>query len=144
MRRVLGIGSLLLGLFLALTILFGATPVPLLALVLSLGAVGTTLFLSGQNALASRRRELQARVHRRVLLLAEERGGELTVSDVAANLSLTLAGAERILMTMDDGLRVRSEVTREGVILYEFPELMPRYRALPERGGTPAAESEPG
>ena len=30
---------------------------------------------------------------------------------------------EDVLDSMDDGLRVRSEVTNEGIILYEFPEL---------------------
>ena len=30
-------------------------------------------------------------------------------------------------MEMDDGFRVRSDITSEGVIVYEFPEV--RYRA---------------
>ncbi len=32
------------------------------------------------------------------------------------------------LIQMDDGFRVRSDITREGVIVYEFPEVQHRQR----------------
>jgi hypothetical protein len=38
---------------------------------------------------------------------------------------------------MDDGFRVRSEVTDDGIVLYEFPEV--QHRAL---GGPRPGESE--
>ena len=63
------------------------------------------------------------RLQRRVLLLATEKGGTLTVTEVAASLNLSLAGAESVLESMDDGLRVRSDVTNQGIIVYEFPEV---------------------
>ena len=42
------------------------------------------------------------------------------------------AAAEEVLDSMDDGLRVRSEVTNEGIIVYDFPEL--RHRPSLESG----------
>ena len=72
------------------------------------------------------------RLQRRVLLHATEQGGTLTVTEVAASLDLSLAAAEGVLDSMDDGLRVRSEVTNEGIIVYEFPEL--RHRPSLESG----------
>ena len=47
----------------------------------------------------------------------------MTVTGVAASLNLSLSAAEEVLDGMDDGLRVRSEVTNEGIIVYEFLEL---------------------
>ena len=64
-----------------------------------------------------------SRLQRRVLVLATENGGTLTVTEVAASLDLSLSSAEEVLDRMDDGLRVRSEVTDQGIIVYEFPEL---------------------
>ena len=58
--------------------------------------------------------------------LADRKGGSLTVTEVAAELNLSLPAAERVLIAMDDGLRVRSDITDEGLILYEFPELQHR------------------
>ena len=75
-----------------------------------------------------------ARLQRRVLLFATEREGTLTVTEVAASLDLSLLAAEEVLDSMDDGLRVRSEVTNEGIIVYEFPELRRRPRL--ESGST--------
>ena len=41
-------------------------------------------------------------------------------------LDLSLEAAEKILIGMDDGFRVRSDVTDDGVIVYEFPEIRHR------------------
>ena len=62
-------------------------------------------------------------LQRKVLLLATEKGGTLTVTEVAASLNMSLSAAEEVLDRMDDGLRVRSDVTDQGIIVYEFPEL---------------------
>ena len=63
------------------------------------------------------------RLQGRVLLLATEKSGTLTVTEVAASLDLSLSAAEGVLDAMDDGLRVRSDITDQGIIVYEFPEL---------------------
>jgi hypothetical protein len=88
-----------------------------------LGAGGTGTIWWGLKARQDRRRALMTRLQRRVLLLATEKGGTLTVTEVAASLNLSLAAAESVLEGMDDGLRVRSDVTNQGIIVYEFPEV---------------------
>ena len=60
-------------------------------------------------------------LQRKVLRLAGMRGGTLTVTEVAADMNISLPAAEKILEGMDDGFRVRSEISKEGVLYYEFP-----------------------
>ena len=66
------------------------------------------------------------RIQRKILRLASSKGGMLTVTEVAAELNLGLPVAEKILTAMDDGLRVRSEISDEGVLYYEFPDILHR------------------
>ena len=70
-------------------------------------------------------------LQREVLRLATARGGTLTVTEVAAELNLSLPAAEKVLTAMDDGFRVRSEISNEGVIYYEFPEVLHRKELEP-------------
>ena len=79
-----------------------------------------------QNLRKTRERRRQALLESlvpSVLQLAARKGGRLTVSEVAAGLGWTLPRATKVLMHLDDGIRVDSEVTDEGVIVYEFREL---------------------
>ena len=87
----------------------------------AMGAVA--LQLSANNDREARRAALVSSLQLPVLKLASARGGRLTVSQVAAELGWTLRRAEKVLHSLDDGLRVDSEVTDEGVIVYEFREL---------------------
>lgn len=61
----------------------------------------------------------------RILQLAKTHGGELSVSEVAASLNMTLAEAERALDAMVDGVHVEMEVSDAGRVRYLFPELQP-------------------
>jgi hypothetical protein len=123
-------------LFAALMVSIGVASleVELIAVGSVMGALGTATAWWGVQARETRRRAIMARLQRRVLLHATEQGGTLTVTGVAASLDLSLAAAEEVLDSMDDGLRVRSEVTNEGIIVYEFPEL--RHRPSLESGST--------
>ena len=56
--------------------------------------------------------------------LAKSRQGRITVSDVVVETGMSAAQAEETLQGMLDGMRVRVEVTDNGTMLYEFPELM--------------------
>ena len=130
-RRVLGVmGILLAALLISIGIVEGELIVLAIGGVTSLGGAAT--FWWGWRALQDRREALLASIQRRVLLLADRKGGTLTVTEVAADLDLSLEAAERVLISMDDGFRVRSEVTRDGLLLYEFPEI--QHRARLERG----------
>lgn len=90
------------------------------------GTAGTLGFWWGLRAQKERRKAVLARLQRQVLLLAGRKGGTLTVTEVAADLNLSLSSAEKVLIAMDDGFRVRSEITPEGLLLYEFPEVKHR------------------
>jgi hypothetical protein len=58
--------------------------------------------------------------------LAMEHDGVLTVTDVATDLEIPLGHAEHVLKSLDDGIRVTSSVTEDGVIVYEFKEVIHR------------------
>jgi hypothetical protein len=132
-RRVLGT---LLILIASLLIVVGIAEAEAGALVGAsfMGALGTISFFSGWKATQERRRALMGRFQRRVLRLATARGGTLTVTEVAAELNLSIPAAEKVLIAMDDGFRVRSDITPEGILLYEFPEVQHRPRLEPGKG----------
>jgi len=88
-----------------------------------MGAGGTATFWWGIKAQQERRRAVMSGLQKSVLGLATEKGGTLTVTEVAASMNLSLPAAEKILEEMDDGFRVRSDVTDQGIIVYEFPEV---------------------
>lgn len=121
-RRVVGAGVALLA---VLVMLVGIVEFEAAAIAVGgvMGAAGSLTFLWGYSALQDRRKALVRGLERKVLLLAQEAGGTLTVSQVAADLNLTLPAAEKILIGMDDGFRVRSDITSDGILVYEFPEL---------------------
>ncbi len=121
-RRVVGVAMVL---FAGLLISIGVVEFEVAAIAFGsvMGAAGTGTIWWGLKARQDRRQALMSRLQRRVLVLATENGGTLTVTEVAASLDLSLSSAEEVLDRMDDGLRVRSEVTDQGIIVYEFPEL---------------------
>lgn len=88
-----------------------------------LGLAGSALLLSGRRALQRRRQAVFDRLCRKVLMLARQRGAVITVTEVATELGLSFPAAEKLMEAMDDGLRIRSEVSDEGIIYYEFSEI---------------------
>ena len=91
-----------------------------------IGGGGSLTFYWGWQGLQDRRKAITQAIQRKILRLASARGGTLTVTEVAADLNLALTAAETILTSMDDGFRVRSDISTEGVLYYEFPELRHR------------------
>jgi hypothetical protein len=92
-----------------------------------MGGAGSLTFYWGWQGLQDRRKKIMQGLQRKILKLAGLRGGTLTVTEVAADLNLALPAAEKILTSMDDGFRVRSDISSDGVLYYEFPEI--RHRA---------------
>ena len=129
-RRVLGTAIVLFASFL---IMMGFIEAEAAAIAVGsvFGAAGTGTFFWGWNALQNRRQAVQGRLQREVLQLATKREGILTVTEVAASLDLSLQAAEKVMDTLDDGFRVRSDITDEGVIVYHFPEVQHRDRLGP-------------
>jgi hypothetical protein len=85
---------------------------------------GLLLYQAADGERQRRRAALISALQLPVLRLASQRGGRLTVTEVAAELGWTLPRAEKVLRSLDDGVRVDSEVTDEGVIVYQFRELL--------------------
>ncbi|ADK81485.1 hypothetical protein [Sediminispirochaeta smaragdinae] len=68
-------------------------------------------------------RNLRASLYR----LADRQKGKLTVSDVVIETGIAVQEAEKILQAMVDNQHVRMEVRDDGIIYYEFPEIMDKY-----------------
>lgn len=87
-------------------------------------AVGAgTWYLARRLDLAAR----QARARRdesRVLQLARQRGGRLTVTEAAVETGLTAAESEVILRGLAEGGFVEIEVSEAGIMTYRFPEFV--------------------
>lgn len=124
-RRLLGIGMVLAGTLMLVGGIVGAAAEAVMIGSL-IGGSGSLTFYWGWHDLQRRRKAIMERIQRKILRLAKAKGGTLTVTEVAADINLGLPAAEKLLMSMDDGFRVRSEISDEGVIFYEFPELLHR------------------
>lgn len=129
-RRVAGVVLVLLA---SLMVLMGFVEWEMAAIAFGsvMGAGGSLTFYWGWRGQQERREAVMQGLQRRILRLAQLRGGTLTVTEVAAEMNLSLPAAERILTSMDDGFRVRSEISREGVLYYEFPEVLHRRELEP-------------
>lgn len=121
----------------------GLALMPLLILAGGAAAVsgGAALIWSGIKRLRWRRGSPD-QLQRGILRLASQRGGRLTASEVAAYMDLSPDAAKKLLdgMELEDSQRVSSDVTDEGVIVYEFPELLRR----PRRGLEGGSRTESG
>lgn len=95
------------------------------------GGGGLALQSAARKEREERRAALISNLQLPVLKLAAERKGRLTVTETAAALGWPLPRAEKVLNSLDDGLRVNSEVTDDGVIVYEFREIARRPGQLP-------------
>ena len=72
----------------------------------------------------ARRRSLEPRIFQ----LAHRLHGSLTVSDVVVETGTTAVEVEQLLQSLVDNNRVRMEVREDGLIFYEFPEIIARYK----------------
>jgi hypothetical protein len=100
------------------------------------GGVGAVSMLAGSKARTAAIARARRQGELLVLKLAEQRGGVLTVTDVATELRIASADADALLTHMAaDGSRVGVEISRDGVVLFRFLELQsrgPRVRVAPE------------
>lgn len=92
----------------------------------------------------AKKEERRAAIERQlaVLRLADSGDGSLTATEVATRLGWPIETALQALRSLDDGVRVTSTVTDDGVILFEFLELIhdPTRRTKPP-AAIAAAES---
>lgn len=71
------------------------------------------------TSFANPRSTLESKIFR----LASRLGGRVTISDVVIETDLGVQEAERLMDRLVDGTHVRMEVSDEGRVIYEFPEL---------------------
>ncbi|MFL5539691.1 MAG: hypothetical protein ACJ8J0_11900 [Longimicrobiaceae bacterium] len=112
---------------------FGAVMMGVMA-----GGGGGMLLKSEKKERERRREAILEGLQLPVLQLAGRRGGRLTVTDVATEMGWPMVRAEKVLNSLDDGLRVMSDITDDGVIVYDFVEI--RTAHLSRGGGNGAAE----
>ena len=124
-RRVMGTGIVLMA---SLLVLVGFVEWEMAAVAVGsvVGGGGSLTFYWGWKSLMERKKAIMHGVQRKILKLANSKGGRLTVTEVAADLNLSLTDADKILISLDDGFRVRSEISNDGLLYYEFPEILHR------------------
>jgi len=106
-----------------LTIGLSAPAIPMLIMGLMAGGGGAAL-LKGEKRERERRRDsIIQSLQLPVLQLAARKAGRLTVTDVATEMGWPMVRAEKVLDSLDDGLRVMSDITDDGVIVYDFVEI---------------------
>ncbi|MFL5386871.1 MAG: hypothetical protein ACJ8GN_30630 [Longimicrobiaceae bacterium] len=105
---------------------------------LTSGGGGAMLLKSEKQERERRREAILESLQLPVLQLAGRKAGRLTVTDVATEMGWPMVRAEKVLNSLDDGLRVMSDITDEGVIVYDFVEI--RAAHLTRGGGNGAAE----
>jgi hypothetical protein len=101
------------------------------------GGGGWLLQRSAREARERRREALVQSLQLPVLQLAGRKGGRLTVTDVATGLGWPMTRAEKVLNSLEDGMRVMSDITDDGVIVYDFLEI--RAAQLAAAAPAPAA-----
>jgi hypothetical protein len=87
------------------------------------GGAGTLLYRQSRIDREQRREALLEGLQLPVLQLAGKRGGRLTVTDVATEFGWPMQRAEKVLNSLEDGMRVMSDITDDGVIVYDFMEI---------------------
>jgi hypothetical protein len=68
-------------------------------------------------------RSIEGRIFRAAL----KHSGRLTVSDIVLETDLGIREAEEQIDSMVDGTHVRMEVEEDGLVVYEFPEIISRF-----------------
>ncbi len=62
----------------------------------------------------------------KIYKLAYKLKGHLTVSDIVIETGLEVPEAEELIQSMVDNQRIRMEVDEDGMLVYEFPEIIAR------------------
>jgi len=105
------------------------------------GGGGYLLRRSAHDDRMRRREAMIQSLQRPVLQLAAKRGGTLTVTEVASEFGWSIPRAEKVLQSLEDGYRVMGDVTAEGVIVYNFLELVRAPASLPGPQGPSLEEA---
>lgn len=100
-----------------------AAAVTTLVFVALFGGGAWMLWRAGERSALQARSDWMERLQMQVMHLAQS-DPRLTVTEVSARMGWPIPLAERVLESLDDGLRVTMMPNDEGVMVYEFRELM--------------------
>ncbi|HET7459759.1 MAG TPA: hypothetical protein VFJ82_00870 [Longimicrobium sp.] len=112
---------------------FSETVVPMVVMGLVASAFAGLQLKKVKTRREERRDAILQSLQLPVLQLAGRKGGRLTVTDVATEFGWPMARAEKVLNSLDDGLRVMSDITDDGVIVYDFLEIRAAGLGQPSR-----------
>jgi len=133
--RLLGAGAIGVGVLAAtaLGILVPGAAGLVLAAVMGGGfvTVGALSLRAGAKATEQASSQSSAARELAILALAEKSDGDLTATEVARGLGITLSDADASLTAIADGSRVAVEVDPEGVVHYVFRELRQKLPGAP-------------
>jgi len=90
----------------------------------SLVILGSLLWVLAKRLDAAAQLVRYRRQQNRIVRLARERGGRLTVTEAAAESGFTVEETAEILKKLADGGFVEIEVTDSGLMVYRFPEVL--------------------
>jgi len=79
----------------------------------------------------------QESIQVRIYKLGFKLKGRLTVSDIVIETDIGVDEAEKLIQSMVDNQRVRMEVRDDGMVVYEFPEIIARFAS--EEGFEPGS-----
>ena len=132
----LGLGFTLYGLF---EIVTGSAPysdVDIMPFVVGISffAFGSLLWVLSEKLEESARLVRYRWQQNRVVRLAQQRGGRLTVTEAAAEVGFAIEEVEEILNHMADGGFVEVEITDSGMMVYRFPEVLHAHEKDRSRG----------
>ena len=101
---------------------------------LALVATALVFWLAGRMVHQSAERKRYAQYQHRLLRLAREKGGSLTVLEAATDGRMTVEKADEILGALAGGGSAEVRVSESGLVVYHFPEIErhdEKYRAKP-------------
>ena len=120
----IGLGFMLYGLFQMLSADGPGRDFNLFAIGVPQVIFGSLLWILAKKLDAAVHLLRYRRQQNRVVRLARQRGGRLTVTETAADTGLTVEEAAEILKRLADGGFVEVEITDSGLIVYRFPEVL--------------------
>ena len=120
----IGLGFMLYGLFQILRADAPGDHFALFAVGVTQVIFGSLLWMLAKKLDAAAHLLRYRRQQNRVVRLARQRGGRLTVTETAADTGLTVEEAAEILKRLADGGVVEVEITDSGLIVYRFPEVL--------------------
>jgi hypothetical protein len=121
-----GVGFMLYGL---VQILTASSPIKDSSIIpfaigVTFSILGSLLWVLAKKLDAAAHLVRYRRQQNKVVRLAQQRGGRLTITEAAADSGLAVEEVEEILRSMADRGFVEMEITDSGMVVYRFPEVL--------------------